>query len=112
VNLSPVPAEQESLRDLVARVIENTKAYIRAELALQKARAATWVGRAGPAIGLVIGALLIVQASLTVLIAALGWLLALRLGSAGGFAVAALIGLVIAGLVGWIGIKQLTRAPR
>jgi hypothetical protein len=104
--------EQESLRDLVARVIDNTKAYLRAEVALQKQRAATWAGRAGPAVGLLIGALLIVQASLTVLVAALGWLVASWLGPAGGFAAAALLGLALAGLLAWIAVRQITRAPK
>jgi hypothetical protein len=108
VSLRPGPAGEESLRDLLMRAIENGKAYLRAEVAVIKVTASTRAGQAGPALGLVVGALLIVQASLTVLIASLGALLALWLGWPGGLALAALVGLVVAGAIAWSGVKTLT----
>jgi hypothetical protein len=103
-------AEQESLRDLATRVIENGKAYAHAELTVIKETVATKAGVAGPAAALVIIAILIVQAAITVLAASLGLLLAPWLGLPGGFAVAALIWLALAGLLVWIAAARFKRA--
>lgn len=100
-------AEPESLRDLATRVIDDGKAYLQAEVRVVKQTVSTKVGQIGPAAGLLAGALLLVQAALTVLAAALGLLLAQWLGSAGGFAVAALIVLALAGLLAWIALRRI-----
>ncbi|WP_420137039.1 phage holin family protein [Sphingomonas sp.] len=98
----PVP-----LRELAARLIDNGKAYLRAEVNLVKTTVSTKAGQAGPALAMIVVAILLVQAALTVLVAALGLLLARWLGLAGGFAVAAVAVLAIAGLLSWIAINRI-----
>ena len=91
-----------SLRELLARLIEDGKAWATAEIAVVKATATAWITPAKIAVPLVIGAVFLVQAALTVLVIALGAALAAWIGVAGGLAVAALIVLLIAG--GMVGI--------
>ncbi len=89
------------LRELVARLIEDGKAWASAEIAVVKATATAWIAPAKIAVPLAIVALFLLQAALTVLVIAFGMALATWLGVAGGLAVAALIVLLIAaGLVG------------
>jgi hypothetical protein len=107
-----VPAGEESLRDLLGRVIDNLKAYLRAEVALVRATASDKAGKAIPALGLFAVALLLLQATLTVALVALGASLALWLGWPGGLALAAVIGLLATGLLGWIGYRKLMGAFR
>jgi hypothetical protein len=109
VSLPPEPAGEESLRDLLMRVVDNGKAYLRAEAAVVKATASTKAGQAAPAIGMLAGALVVLQASLTVLIAALGALLACWLGWPAGLALGALIGLAVTGVLAWLGIRTLSK---
>jgi hypothetical protein len=106
------PVEDETLPGLVSRIIENLKAYIRAEVQLIKVTASTKAGLAFPAVGLFIVALVFLQVALTVFTLALGALLAIWLGWAGGLAVAALVALTVAGLFAWIGARRMTRAFR
>ncbi len=80
--------EPESLRELAARVIDNGKAYLKAEVALAKETAITRVKEARPTIRLVLVALMFAQTGILVLAMALGLLLARWLGLPGGFAVA------------------------
>jgi hypothetical protein len=86
-----------SLRELVARLINDGKAYAIAEIAVVKATINKWLAPAKTAVPLVIVALLLVQAALTVLVAALGYTIAIWIGPAGGFAIAAVVALLIAG---------------
>jgi hypothetical protein len=109
VSLPPEPAGEESLRDLLMRVVDNGKAYVRAEIAVAKATASTKAGQAGPAAGMLMGALLVLQASLAVLLAALGALLACWLGWPAGLALAGVIGLAATGLLAWLGVRKLTK---
>lgn len=107
---SPTEGEEpESLRDLVARVIDNTKAYVRAEVALVKQTAATKTSQAAVPAILVVVAVVLLQAAITVLAAALGLFFARWLGSAGGLAVAALVVLAISGALVWIAINRIRR---
>ncbi|WP_116090161.1 phage holin family protein [Sphingomonas crusticola] len=99
--------EPESLRELAARVIDNGKAYVRAEVTLAKTTVTTKAAQAGPAAGLIVVAIVLVQAAATILAASLGLLLARWLGLAGGFAVAALVVLLVAGLLGWTAVKRI-----
>jgi hypothetical protein len=95
-----------SLRDLIARLIDSAKAYVRAEVALVKKTVEVRLDQAKPAAAFGIGAVMLVQAALVVLLMALGMGLATWLGTAGGLAVAALIGLLIAGLLVWLAIGR------
>lgn len=102
--------DQTSLRDLAARVIDNTKDYLRAEVTLVKQTVATKAGLAGPAAAMVVVAIILLQAAVTILAAALGLLLARWLGMAGGFAIAALITIAIAGMLVMIAMRRLKEA--
>lgn len=100
---------QETLHDLVSRVIDNGKAYARAEVALVKQTVSTRVEQLRPAAIFIVAAVLIVQAALTVLIGAIGMTLAIWIGPAGGLAVAAVLALVVAGLLAWAAMSRITR---
>lgn len=104
--------EPESLRELAARVIDNSKAYVRAEITLAKQTAVTKASQAAMPAVLVVAGIVLVQAAITILAAALGLLLAHWLGPAGGLAVAALIVLALAGLLVWIAVNQIKRIAR
>lgn len=101
-----------SLRELIARLIEDGKAYAQAEIAVVKATARAWLAPAKIAVPLVIVAIFLLQAALTVLVAALGIALATWLGTAGGLAVGALIVLAIAGLLVGIAVSKLGSAGK
>ncbi|WP_404709921.1 phage holin family protein [Sphingomonas sp. MMS24-J13] len=100
--------EDLSLRDLIARLIDSAKAYLRAEVALVKKTVEVRLDQAKPAAVFAIGAVMIVQAALVVLLAALGMGLATWLGTAGGLAVAGLVGLLVSGLLVWLAISRFT----
>ena len=93
--------QELTLRDLIARLIDSGKAYARAELLVLRKSAklrlveARWAAMFGT------GALILALAGAIVLVAALGLLLARWIGPAGGMAVAGLLALVVAGLLGW-----------
>ena len=97
-----------SLRDLIARLIDSAKAYLRAEVALIKKTVEVRLGQAKPAAAFAIGAILLVQAAVVILLAALGMALATWLGAAGGLAAAGLIALSVAGLLVWLAIRKFT----
>ena len=99
--------EPAPLRELAARLIDNGKAYVRAELNLVKTTVSTKAGQAGPAVGMIVVAIVLIQAAVTVLAAALGLLLARWLGLPGGFAVAALLVLVVAALLVWVAVARI-----
>jgi hypothetical protein len=106
---SPRDDEQVSLRDLVARAIDDIKNYLRAEIALVRARVSTAGGKAGPALAFLILAIVIAQSALTILFAAVGALLALWIGWPGGLAVAALLALAVSGWLAWRAYRKVTR---
>ena len=110
--MTPVGGKEESVRELIARLIDETKAYVKAEIAVVKATALAWIGRAKVAVPLIAVAILLLQAALTVLVAALGLALATWLGTAGGLAVAAVIVLLIAGICVGVAASQLSKAPK
>lgn len=101
----PFVDDEPPLRDLFAHTVEAGKSYARAELTYAKRLVAVRAKAAAIGGGLVVAALLFVQAALTVLLAALGWWIGLWLGPAAGLAIAAVIGLVVAGLLGLIGVR-------
>jgi len=104
--------EPESLREVAGRVIDNTKAYVRAEITLAKQTAITKASQATVPVALIVTAIVLLQAAVTVLAAALGLLLAHWLGSAGGLAAAAVIVIAISGLLVWVAVEQIKRLTR
>ncbi|NIJ06838.1 small-conductance mechanosensitive channel [Sphingomonas vulcanisoli] len=109
--MTPVGGKEESVRELIARLIDETKAYVKAEIGVVKSTALAWVDRAKIAVPLIVTAILLVQAALIVLIAAFGMALAAWLGVAGGLAVAAVIVLLIAGVCVGIAVSKVSKAP-
>lgn len=108
----PAPPEEESLRELVARLIDSGKAYAQAEVALVKTTVSVRAAQAKPAAIFGVIAILLVQAALTVLVAALGMALAQWLTPAGGLAAGAVIALLIAGLLGWMAARRLSGSAK
>jgi ABC-type multidrug transport system permease subunit len=106
------PGEEVPLRELFARVINDGKDYLRAELALVKTTFSARTRLVLPALGFFIVALVLLQTGLTMLAVALGALLAIWLGWAGGFAVSALLVLAGTALLVWLGAKRMMKAFR
>lgn len=102
--------DEEPLREMISRVVDDGKNYVRAEAALAKATVTARVAAVRPAAILLFVVLLLVQAALTVAVAALGMGLAVWLGAAGGLAVAALLVLLLAGVLAMSAVKILKRA--
>lgn len=93
---------------LIARLFEDAIAVAKAEFALGKSKAFAKLQGAKIAIGLVFGALLIVQAALSACFVGL----VIGLVPLVGAWIAALIllvaGLAVAGLLGWLAVRQLS----
>jgi hypothetical protein len=106
------PGGEVPLRELLARVISDGKAYLRAEITWLKATTSYRAGLLLPAIGLFIVALILLQTGLTVLAIALGALLAIWLGWAGGLAISGLLVLAGTGLLVWLGARRVMKAFR
>lgn len=105
----PLP-HQESLGELVSRLLDNAKDYVRAEIALVRQTALSKVDAIRPAAIMAVVAIFLAQAALTVLVAALGMALAAWLGTAGGLAVGAVIVLAVAGLLVLLAVNRVKGA--
>ncbi len=103
---------EASLRELLARLIDSGKAFIEAEIALVRGAVRAWAGAAKIIAALTLVAFALVNAALVVLLVALGMALAKWLGMAGGLAVAALIALLVAGLLGRMAVLRLKSLVR
>lgn len=101
---------ERSLRELIAGSIDSAKAYVRAEVTLVKQTATTMVERVRPAAIFIVIAVFLLQAGLTILVAALGMTAAIWLGPAGGLAVGGVVALVIAGLLAWLALGRIRSA--
>lgn len=95
-----------SLRELLARLIDSAKAFAQAEIALVRATAAAWAGAVKIGAALIAVALVLALSGAIVLLAAFGVALGHWLGLAGGLAVAAVIALLIAGLLLWLAARR------
>ena len=102
--------QEESLGEIVTRVVDNGKDYARAEIAVAKATVRAKLDAVRPAAIYIVCAIFLLQAALTVLAAALGMALARWLGTAGGLAVGALIVLVVVGLLAGAAVAKLKKA--
>jgi hypothetical protein len=105
---SPPPPERP-VGELVHELIEEGKAYARAELGLAKAIAAAKGKALALASGLFLAALIVLQSAVTIL--AVGIFMALQrpLGPILSAIVASLIFCAIAGGLGWYGYQRLRR---
>ena len=102
----------ESLRDLLSRLIDQGKLYAQAELTVVKRTALSWVTAAKFGIAFGVVALFVAQAALTTLLVALGFSLATWVGPAGGLAIAGLIGMIVAGVFGYLAASRLSEGGK
>lgn len=98
---------EASLRELLVRLIGSAKAFVEAEVALVRDTVRAWAGAAKMIAALAVMAFALVNAALVVMLVALGMALAKWLGMAGGLALAALIALLVAGLLGRLAVLRL-----
>jgi len=101
-----------SLAGLVARLVEEGKAYAIAELAVAKATVHAWLKVAAIAVPLVVVALFLLQAALVALVAAGGLALARWLGVAGGLAASAVLTLIVAGLLVGLAVSRFSKVDQ
>jgi hypothetical protein len=105
----PGPQSERPIGELVSELIDEGKAYARAEFALAKAiAAAKGKALAWPA-GLFLLALIVVQSAVTILAVGIFMALVGRLGPILSAIVASLLFLGIAGAIGWHGYQRLRR---
>jgi cell division protein FtsW (lipid II flippase) len=104
------PKPDDSIPNLVGRLIDDGEEFVRAELKLYRARALARLDSARNAIILVVIALSLAQA---VIVAALvGALILLRPEVGPGWATAIVVvgGLALAGLLAWLALRQVKKA--
>lgn len=101
------PEDEKPIGEVVHQLIDEGKAYARAELHLAKAQAlAKAESLKVPAI-LLFAALLFAQAAVTVLAVTVALTLAPVIGPLGGGLVAVLLAAGAAALLGWLGVQRL-----
>ena len=101
------PEDERPLGEVVSDLVEQGKAYAKAEVELAKAQAlAKAEGLKVPAI-LLFGALLFAQAAVTVLAVTVALALAPLIGPLGGGLIAVLLAGGAAALLGWLGVQRL-----
>lgn len=103
--------QDDTLGELVTRLSEDAKAYAKAEVAVVKRSVLARVAAIKPSAIYIVLAILLVQAALTVLTAALGMVLAIWLGPPGGLAAGAVIVLAVAGLLVRLAVVKLRGKP-
>ena len=101
------PEDEQPIGEVVHQLIDEGKAYARAEVELAKAQAlAKAAALKVPAI-LLFSALLFAQATVAVLAVTIAMTLAPQIGPLGGGLVAVLITGGAAGLLAWLGVQKL-----
>ena len=89
----------ETIGEVASRLVDDGKAYLRAEVDATKAMAGARLRAARTGIIVGVAAIFVAQAGLTVLFVAIGWVLAIWLPQWAGLLIAALLALVLAGLM-------------
>lgn len=103
----PDPEDEQPIGEIVHQLIDQGKAYAKAEVDLAKAQAlAKAAALKAPAI-LLFSALLFAQAAVTVLAVTVAMTLAPLIGPLGGGLVAVLIAGGTAALLAWLGVQKL-----
>ena len=104
------PDDEQSIGEVVSDLVDQGKAYAKAEVELVKAQAMAKVEQFKVPAILLFGALLFAQAAVTVLAVAVALGLAPLIGPFGGGLVAVVLAGGIAGLLAWLAIKRLQGA--
>lgn len=99
----------EGLGTVVGRVVEDAKAYARAEVTLWKTVASTRGSQAGIAAGLAVGALLVALSAITALL--VGAILSLRpiMGPGWATLLVVIVALAVAGMLAKLALSSLKR---
>lgn len=103
----PVPMEHESIGGLARQVVDDVKQAARAEIGLWKAIAAFRLSGAKLGVPLLVGALFVLQSVLTALFVGLIVTLAPMLGPGWATLLVVVGGLVLVGLLAFIGLRLL-----
>jgi hypothetical protein len=101
------PDDELSIGEVVSQLIDEGKAYARAEAELAKATALAKLEELKTPAILLFGALLFAQAAVTVLAVAIAFGLAPLIGPFGGGLVAVILAGGAAALLGWLAVQRL-----
>lgn len=101
------PEDERPIGEVVHQLIDEGKAYAKAEVDLAKAQALAKAGELKVPAILLFGALLFAQAAVTVLAVAVALGLAPLIGPFGGGLVAVLMAGGVAALLAWLGVQKL-----
>jgi len=104
------PDDEQSIGEVVSDLVDQGKAYAKAEVELAKAQALAKVEQFKVPAILLFGALLFAQAAVTVLAVAVALGLAPLIGPFGGGLVAVALAGGVAGLLAWLAVKRLQGA--
>lgn len=97
----------ESFGSLFARLVDDAKAFVRAELVLYRANLSSRLGEAKIAAIMLIGAFFLAQSAIVALLVGLIIGLSPHLGPIGATAVVALGGIAVAAALGWSAIGKI-----
>lgn len=103
----PEPEDEQPIGELVHQLIDEGKAYARAEVELAKAQALAKAAALKVPAVLLFSALLFAQAAVTVLAVTIAMTLAPLIGPLGGGLIAVLVAGGTAALLGWLGVQKL-----
>ncbi|WP_294087847.1 phage holin family protein [Sphingomonas sp.] len=104
--------DSEGLAAMISRLAAEGNDYARAELRAYRAGMADRITAARTAAILFVGAIVLALATLVALLVGLILALATLIGAAGATAVVVLAMLLLAGLMGWIGVGRIKHALR
>ena len=113
--LSKIAADSETIGALLTRLVDDAKHVARAEGEYYRLLVVGRIAGLKTAAILIIVALFLVQASLTTLLIGIGFAIARlfeRIGLAGGVLIAAVIGLVVSGVLVRVAIGRIAAASR
>ena len=103
------PADERPIGEVVHQLIDEGKAYAKAELDLARAQAFAQADRFKMPAALLFGALLFAQAAVTVLAVTIALALEPLIGPLGGGMVAVVLAGGTAGLLAWLAVQRLKR---
>jgi hypothetical protein len=101
------PDDEPPIGEVVSQLLEEGKAYAKAEVDLAKAQAFAKLAQLKVPATLLFAALLFAQAAVTVLAVTVALTLAPMIGPLGGGLIAVLLAGGGAALLGWLGVKRL-----
>lgn len=100
--------QDETLSDIVGRVVDDAKAVAQAELVVARERAKVEARRFGIAAGLFAGAAVLAFAAIVALLVGLILSLLPHAGPGGSTVIVVLAALAVAALLGWLGYAKVT----